>query len=78
MPPEGADRDLALLVDMFNAARECQDFEQDRMRVRAVERMLETIAEATRGLSDELRQQFPENAVAAELDVIIDQPGNNH
>jgi uncharacterized protein with HEPN domain len=50
MPPEQANRDLALLVDMLNAARECigyvtaVDFEtfwKDRMRVRAVERMLD-------------------------------------
>jgi uncharacterized protein with HEPN domain len=69
MPPEEADRDLALLVDMLNAARECSGytqqvdfaaFEQDRMRVRAVERMLEIIGEAARGLSDQLRQQFPQ------------------
>ena len=45
-------RDLALLVDMLNAARECagyvanvdfETFQEDRMRVRAVERMLEII-----------------------------------
>jgi uncharacterized protein with HEPN domain len=69
MPPEQANRDLALLVDMLNAARECagyvanvdfETFQEDRMRVRAVERMLEIIGEAARGLSDGLRQQFPQ------------------
>ena len=67
MPPEQAKRDLALLVDMLNAACECagyvanvdfETFQEDRMRVRAVGRMLEIIGEAARGLSDGLRQQF--------------------
>ena len=68
MPPDDADRDAALLVDMLNAARECtgyvasvdfETFEKDRMRVRAVERTLEIVGEAARGLSDGLRQRFP-------------------
>jgi len=69
MPPEQANRDLALLVDMLNAGRECagyvatvdfETFQKDRMRVRAVERMLEIIGEAARGLSESFRQQFPQ------------------
>jgi uncharacterized protein with HEPN domain len=68
MPPDGVDRDMALLLDMLNAARECttyiasvdfDTFEKDRMRVRAVERTLEIVGEAGRGLSDRLRQRFP-------------------
>ena len=69
MPPGEVDRDIALLIDMLNAARECagyvasvdfNTFEKDRMRVRAVERTLEIIGEAARGLSDDLRQRFPQ------------------
>ena len=69
MPPDDADRDVALLLDMLNAARECtgyvvsvdfKTFEKDRMRVRAVERTLEIVGEAARGLSDGLRQRFPQ------------------
>ena len=69
MPPDDADRDIALLSDMLNAARECtsyvasvdfENFEKDRMRVRAVERTLEIIGEAARGLSERLRQRFPQ------------------
>jgi len=69
MPSEQANRDLALLVDMLNAARECvsyvttvdfDTFQKDRMRVRAVERTLEITGEAARGLSEGLRQQFPQ------------------
>jgi hypothetical protein len=46
MPPEDTDRDLALVVDMLAAARECagyvrdvdvRAFEKDRMRVRAAD-----------------------------------------
>ena len=68
MPPEDADHDLALLVDMLAAARECASyvqqvdfatFEQDRMRVRAVERMLEIIGEAARGCRTRCATSFP-------------------
>jgi len=69
MPPDDSDRDTALLLDILSAARECSGyvdsvdfatFESDRMRVRAVERMLEIIGEAARGLSEDIRQRFPQ------------------
>jgi hypothetical protein len=55
MPPDDIDRDMALLIGMLNAARECTTYvasvdlktvEKDRMRIRAVERTLEIVGEA--------------------------------
>ena len=63
------DTDAALLWDMRKAAREVVSFvegidlasyEEDLMRQRAVERSVEIIGEAARGLSEPFRSQHPE------------------
>jgi uncharacterized protein with HEPN domain len=67
MHPE--DRDAAYLWDMWDAARAVRDFVvgtrsedyiRDRMKQMAVERALEIIGEAARGVSDGFKQAHPE------------------
>jgi uncharacterized protein with HEPN domain len=67
MPPEA--RDAALLHDMLNAARRVttyaagrsrQDLDTDPMFADAVERRIEIIGEAARGLSEAFRASHPE------------------
>jgi uncharacterized protein with HEPN domain len=67
MPPDV--RDAALLHDMLNAARRVttyatgpsrQDLDTDLMFADAVERRIEIIGEAARGLSDAYRDSHPE------------------
>lgn len=66
-----AESDAALLWDMLEAAREVRAFVDgveveaylnDRMRQRAVERSVEIIGEAARGLSKATREAHPEIA----------------
>lgn len=63
------DRDAAYLLDMLSAARELEEmvahhdlaaFLEDRVLVRAVERMSEIIGESARRVSESCRQAFPE------------------
>ncbi|HLB59698.1 MAG TPA: HepT-like ribonuclease domain-containing protein, partial [Bdellovibrionota bacterium] len=62
-------RDLAYLQDILVAARESLDFvkgldeesfAQNRMAVAAVIRQIEVIGEATKRVSEELRNEYPE------------------
>jgi uncharacterized protein with HEPN domain len=64
MPPE--ERDLALLWDMLQAAYEvrnfvagvsARDYAKDRMRQRAVERSIEIVGEAARGISKSFKAE---------------------
>jgi len=63
-----ADRDAANLQDMLEAAREARDlvaetqaeaFLRDRVRMRALERMLELIGEAARRITPEFQAAHP-------------------
>jgi uncharacterized protein with HEPN domain len=67
MPPE--ERDAALLLDMLNAARAIatfvagkhyEEYEKDLLLKSAVERMIEIIGEAARGVSATLKDAHPE------------------
>lgn len=67
MPPE--ERDAALLLDMLNAARgivvftagkHFSQYESDRMLQLAVERSVEIIGEAAKGVSSSLKTSHPE------------------
>jgi len=67
MPPEL--NDDALLRDMLDAAREATGyvqgitahaFQHDRMRQRAIERCVEIVGEAARGVSKTYREAHPE------------------
>ena len=62
------DRDAAHLLDMLSAAQELVEvmegcdlatFLQDRVRVRAVERLSEIIGEAARRVSESCRKTYP-------------------
>lgn len=67
MPP--SDRDAACLSDMLDAAKTISDYTRgislgayigDRKLQLAIERLVEIIGEAARGVSDELKSQHPE------------------
>jgi uncharacterized protein with HEPN domain len=64
-----ADRDAANLQDMLEAAREARDlvagtqaeaFLHDRVRMRALERMLELVGEAARRITPEFQAAHPQ------------------
>lgn len=71
MPREDASRDAVLLLDMLTAARAVASFVAGRTFAdyvanllfrSAVERQIEIIGEAARGVSDELKSSHPEIA----------------
>jgi uncharacterized protein with HEPN domain len=80
-------RDAALLWDILTAAREIrqfvqgrtwQQFEQDKMLRYAVERQILVIGEASRKLSQDFRNQYPEipwNAIISQRNIIAHEYG---
>lgn len=85
MLPE--ERDVALVWDIVNAAREIREFvkgcsplefQQNKMLRYAVERQILVIGEASRKLSDEFKQNhadIPWNAIIAQRHIIAHEYG---
>jgi uncharacterized protein with HEPN domain len=85
MPPE--DRDPAYLWDMLEAAREVQyfvaavrleEYLQDPMRQRAVERSIEILGEAARHVSDTFKAAHPKipwNSIIGQRNVLAHEYG---
>jgi uncharacterized protein with HEPN domain len=85
MPPE--DRDPALLWDMLESARQVREFvrgqtlehyRENLMLRRAVERSIEIIGEAARGISEEFKTRHPEipwQAITAQRHVLAHEYG---
>ena len=85
MPPE--DRDPAYLWDMLNAAREVQrfmaavcleEYMQEPMRQRAIERTIEILGEAARNVSETFKAAHPDipwRAIIAQRHVLAHEYG---